>query len=129
MNRYDRVKEHLDGLDISSLRFCTAGGPCACMGCAGTVNGSAVREHELIKYVLGTLVPGQKRRSEIEQREREQLVGYGDPRDYSLQYGHVKKGEVWGAYLNKNPLGSPPTLDIQLTGRFNKGLKILSYLQ
>lgn len=126
MNRYEKVKEHLDRLDIESLRFCTAGGPCACMGCAGTVNGSSVREHELVKYVMGILIPDQQQRSDIRQRQFEALSAYVDPDGFFPQYGFVKRGEVWLLLLHRDPNRESPTIEIQLTGRFKKGITAIT---
>lgn len=127
MNRYERVKEHLDRLDLRSLRFCTAKGGCACMGCVGSVNGGQVREHELCKYVMATLIPGQEQREDIKRREREGLNAFDDRAGYVLQAAIIKNGSVWGTYLHRSPGHPNPTPEIQLTGNINKGLRILTY--
>lgn len=54
INRYTRIKEHLDKLPDSSLRICKILGGCACKGCAGWINGTRIREHELEKYLSET---------------------------------------------------------------------------
>ena len=61
-NRYEKIVEHLDKLPVESLFICTAKGACACRGCAGWVNGTRVRDHELKKYMDGTLIPNQIKR-------------------------------------------------------------------
>lgn len=129
MNRYVRVKEHLDTLSLNGLRFCTADGPCACMGCAGSVSGSQVREHELLGYVMGTLIPGQQQRADILERQHDALSEYPDPDNFIFQFCFMKNGEVWGSFLRRSPDYKPSdmTVNAQLTGRFNKGLRILEY--
>jgi hypothetical protein len=52
--RYDAVKERLSSLPKSSLKICKASA-CACTGCAGEVNGTKIRQHELDKFMKGEL--------------------------------------------------------------------------
>lgn len=61
MTRRHRIAERLDSLPAENLRICPAKGACACIGCAGSVNGTQIRPHELqlfrrvMIYVLNSL--------------------------------------------------------------------------
>lgn len=130
MNRYDRVAEHLDLHPIQDLGFCQAEGRCACRGMAGcsSVNGGPVREHELIKYIQGKLLPGQIVRQDIWERIREELSKHGAPADFIEQYDYIKDGRVWGNYIHRHEKRS---IDIQITGVLpgQAKLHIIEYYQ
>lgn len=84
MTRRHRIAEHLDSLHADSLRLCPATGPCACRGCAGFVNGTKVRAHEMQLYLEGKLFDGQvKRQDKIKHEIFQQLraQGFNPPKD------------------------------------------------
>jgi hypothetical protein len=124
MNHHEKMKQYLDGLPIEFLRFCAAGGPCACRGC---VNQHGVRDRHLIKYAFGTLLEGQYQRPDIIERQSSELKQYGNPNLFTVQYGYIKNGVVWAQYL-RCCKGEPATVDIQLTGSIFKGLQMLTLL-
>lgn len=78
MTRHHLIAEHLDALPADNLRICNVEGPCACIGCAGAVNGTRIRTHELQLYLDGQLFEGQvKREDKIKHQILEQLRAQG----------------------------------------------------
>lgn len=51
---YERLK-HLEELDPKLVRLCPANGPCACIGCAGTVGAKIITQHEIDIYKNGRM--------------------------------------------------------------------------
>jgi hypothetical protein len=62
MNDKQRAEQYLDGLTGREMRFCTAKGGCACMGCIHQATYSQVIEYLLDKIVAIKNIEDERRK-------------------------------------------------------------------
>ena len=58
MSVYEKVYNHLkrlEGVNEKLVRLCPAKGPCACMGCAGSIDGIMINQRFIDMYKSGEL--------------------------------------------------------------------------